>query len=341
MAIERYVAVAFTRTSEPMVRIWSEHFGEEISFLVNDLEPGGMRGWGAYPAGMCWAARSRGSSLGGINAAIVANIQVGAGVSSSAALEVSFGLALSVANGLNLDPAAIAELSHVADNEFVGIPSGIMDQYASALCRRGHALLIDCRTTDAESVPVPDDVSFVVMDTRKRRGLVDSEYADRVAACRRVAAAAKNLREGVRALRDLTQDDLDELAGSISTVDYRRAKHVIAENHRTLEAVDRLRSGDAEAFGKLMVSSHESLRDLYEVSCRELDIAVDLALEQTGCLGARMMGGGFGGCALALVKSDAVQDFVERSSTLYAEYLNVPGDFFAVRPADGVRLVDN
>ncbi len=341
MAIELYVAVAFTPVSEPVIRIWSEHFAEEIVFSVDDLEPGSMHGWGAYPAGMCWATRRRGSSLGGINAAIVADIPVGAGVSSSAALEVSFGLALSAANDLNLDPAAIAEISHVADNEFVGIPSGIMDQYASALCRRGHALLIDCRTAEAASVPIPDDVAFVVMDTGKRRGLVDSEYADRVAACRRVAAAARNLDDRVRALRDVTQEALDELADSISAVDYRRAKHVIAENRRTLEAVDRLRAGDAETFGTLMVSSHESLRDLYEVSCTELDIAVDVALEHTGCLGARMMGGGFGGCALALVKSEAVEDFVELSATSYAELSNLPGDFFAVRPADGVRLVDN
>lgn len=338
MAIERHVAVAFSASEDSGFRIWSDHFQDEATFQAKDLRPGSLHGWSTYPAGMCWAAQRSGHALKGMRAAIVADIPIGAGVSSSAALEVSFGLALSVVSGLQLAPAQIAELSHVADNEFVGIPSGIMDQYASALCRKGHALLIDCRTAGAEPVHIPEDVVFVVMDTGKRRGLVDSEYADRVAACRRVAEAARRLRPGISALRDVTEADLDVLRPSIDEKDYQRALHVVNENRRTLEAVERLRAGEAETFGDLMVASHESLRDLYEVSCEELDIAVSIALEHPECLGARMTGGGFGGCALALVRSAAAADFVDRTAASYSRRSGLSGAFFPVSPAAGVRL---
>jgi galactokinase len=273
-----------------------------------------------------------------MEAAIAADIPIGAGVSSSAALEVSFGLALSEANGLNLDPSEIAEIAHIADNEFVGIPSGIMDQFASAMCRQGHALLIDCRTRGSEPVPIPDHVVFVVMDTGRRRGLVDSEYADRVAACRRVAEAVRALRPDVAALRDVTKDDLASVRVRVGEVDHRRAVHVIDENSRTLEACSCLRTGDATGFGALMVQSHESLRDLYEVSCAELDTAVEIALGHEGCLGARMTGGGFGGCAIAMVAAGATEDFIASVSHKYAERTKIVGAFFPVKPAGGVRL---
>ncbi|HUF08185.1 MAG TPA: galactokinase [Rhodothermales bacterium] len=338
MAIERYVAVAVKRVSGGDVRVWSEHFQETATFTPDALEPGSVTGWAAYPAGMCWAMRQRGHRLTGMEAAVAADIPIGAGVSSSAALEVSFGLALSETNGLNLDPSEIAEIAHVADNEFVGIPSGIMDQFASAMCRKGHALLIDCRTRASEPVPIPDHVVFVVMDTGRRRGLVDSEYADRVAACRRVAEAVRALRPDVTALRDATYDDLAAVRSRVGETDHRRATHVINENGRTLEACSRLRMGDAAGFGALMVQSHESLRDLYEVSCLELDVAVELALGHEGCLGARMTGGGFGGCAIAMVAAGAAEDFVASVAPKYAERTTFDGTFFPVKPAGGVRV---
>lgn len=340
MAIERYVAVAFAPQTDPAATIHSGHFGESVSFRPDRLEPGSVAGWGAYAAGMCWAMKQRGYPVGGLRAAISTNIPIGAGVSSSAAFEVSFGLALATANRLDLSPLQIAELSHVADNEYVGIPSGIMDQYASALCREGHALLIDCRSLDSTSVPVPAGVRFVVMDTAKRRGLVDSLYSERVAACRRVVSAVRRIRPEVSALRDVGRDELERVRGAVSDVDLRRAAHVLDENERTVRAADLLATQDVPGFGAAMVASHESLRDQYEVSCLELDAMVDLALDQTECFGARMTGGGFGGCAIALVDATKVDGFIANVGPAYRARTGRDGSLFSVEPSNGVRLVE-
>jgi galactokinase len=343
MAIERYVAVAFRATRTDRIRIWSDHFEEGVEFKASELRPGAVEGWGAYPAGICWAMQQRGHSVRGLDAVISADIPIGAGVSSSAALEVSFGQAVSEVSGLGLKPLELATISHLADNDFVGIPSGIMDQFASALCEEGHALLIDCRDLDFERVPVPPDVVFVVMDTGKRRGLVDSEYADRVAvaACRRVVEVIRRHRPGVTALRDVAEVDLNAFRGDIGEEDYCRALHVVRENDRTRHAAQALKTGDIRAFGQLMIESHESLRDLYEVSCNELDVAVDLALKHPDCFGARMTGGGFGGCALAMVRAGSGAGFCTTVSEEYVHATSLGGAFFPVRPARGVSLVKN
>jgi len=336
MAIGRHVAVAFRETGGRLIRVWSEAFQEETVIDLDSIGPGSHSGWSAYVAGMCWAFETSGRKVTGMDAAIVTDVPIGAGVSSSAALEVSFGMALSEAGGIGLAPADIAELSHLADNDFVGIPSGIMDQYASALCRHGHALLIDCRSREVSHIPVPAEVAIVVMDTGKRRGLVDSEYADRVAACRRVARAIAEEKPGVRALRDVTEDDLIKYGPRIASEDVRKALHVVSENERTLRAVQLLRAGNAAGFGEMMDQSHASLRDLYEVSCRELDIAVEIAQNHPACLGARMTGGGFGGCALALVAREALDEFVASTSAQYMSRSGISGSFYSAEPAAGV-----
>jgi galactokinase len=249
-------------------------------------DPRSVAGWGCYVAGVLEALAARGRPARGIDASVVSSVPAGAGLSSSAALEVSLALALCSAADFELPPLELALACQEAERAATGVPSGIMDQLTSVSGREGHALLVDCRSLEVTPVPLPDGVAVLVLDTRSRRELADTAYAERRAACEAAAA-----RLGLRSLRDAT---------AVQVADDPRARHVVSENARVLAAADALAAGDAEALGSLLSASHASLRDDYEVSTAELDTAVT-ALEDAGALGARLTGAGFGGCAIALV----------------------------------------
>ncbi len=266
---------------------------------VASLSPGSVKGWAAYPFGVAWALREAGYDVGGASLAIDADLPQGAGLSSSAALECAVALALVDLYALGVPRQELAAIARRAENDFVGVPCGIMDQSASLLCGAGHALLLDCRSGDTESVPLDPataGLALMLVDTGARHALADGSYSLRREQCEQAARAL-----GVRSLRDV--DDISELSRLADPVLRRRARHVITENHRVLGTVRMLRAGELAEAGPLLHSSHSSLRDDFEISWPEADAAV-AAAERAGALGARMMGGGFGGSVIALVPGD-------------------------------------
>jgi galactokinase len=289
--------------------------------------------WADYPRGVAWAMGEAGHEIRALNAAFSGDVPLGSGLSSSAAIEAATALALDAFFGLGIGRTDLAKICQRAENEYVGVGSGIMDQYASLLCEAGAALLVDCRSLDAESVPLDLEaagLALVVCDTRVERGLADTGYNDRRATCERAASML-----GVKELRDATEGDLDLLSGS--PTELKRARHVVSENARVLEAVGTLRDWDFEAFGRLMYASHTSLRNDYEVSTPELDTFVRAA-EQHGARGARLTGAGFGGCAIALVPRDETAAFTNACEQAFARHGFEEPAFYEFVPAAGAEL---
>lgn len=322
-AIDRRIAFAAGRDGAEL--LYSADFGRSLPLHREDAS------WARYPRGVAWALREAGHDAGSFQAALAGDVPRASGLSSSAAIESAAALALDRLFGFGLDGKTLARLCQRAENEYVGVQSGIMDQYASLLCEAGSALLIDCRSLDAESVPLDleeANLSLLVCDTRVERGLADTGYNERRAACER---AAKTL--GVEELRDATQDGLTRLSGE----ELRRARHVVTENARVIRAVEALRDKDFDAFGRLMYASHASLRDDYEVSTVELDAFVELAGEG-GAAGARLTGAGFGGCAIALMSPDAAETLAEDCRRLFAERGFEEPAFYEFVPAAGAEL---
>lgn len=326
MAIDRSTVIAASRRLDRRVVAVSEDFGED-SFSLNGLRQGDG-GWIEYVKGVAWAMDPQ--TLAGWDGYITSDIPLGASLSSSAALEVGVARLFGSLGRLSWDAVAAARATQRAENDWVGMNSGIMDQLVCAAGRRGHALLIDCRTLDMSSVSIPPEANFVVLDTGTRRKLTESRYNERRRECERAAE-----KFGVDSLRDLSTEALEE-PGFVDPTLIKRARHVVTENVRTLSAVEALRSGDSAAFGRLMVASHESLRDDFEVSSVELDSIVEAALETEGCLGARMTGGGFAGCAVALVDAAATRAFTEGVANLYQRNTGRQPSIYVVEPADGV-----
>jgi galactokinase len=305
LALQHRVTASASRNDDGLVRMVSGQRGRPVEVEVGSLAPGAVSGWSAYAAGVLWALQEAGHRVGGIDLLVDGNVPAGAGLSSSAALECAVALAVDDLFGLGIDRTTLARLAQHAENDFVGMPCGLMDQAASLLCTRGHALFFDTRHDSTEQVPLHLDgegpaegLSLLVVDTRSPHRLVDGEYAARRRDCERAAAAL-----GVPALRDV---ELDALDGTLTRLDddviRRRARHVVTENARVLETVDLLRAGRTRDIGPLLTASHTSLRDDFEVTVPQLDVAVEAALG-AGAYGARMTGGGFGGCIVALVES--------------------------------------
>jgi galactokinase len=307
-----------------------------VSFGPDDLKPGGVTDWAAYVAGVVWALRGAGAAGSPARLTIASDVPVGAGLSSSAAIECAVMAALCDLDDATLPDRTRVRLAQRAENEFVGAPTGIMDQSASTLSRAGHALFLDCRTLDVEHIPF--DVAAVglavlIINTNAPHRHVDGEYADRRAAC---DAAARTL--GVPALRDVSVAALPDALSRLDEVTGRRVRHIVTENQRVLDTVNLLRAGDIAAIGPLMTASHESMRDDFEITVPEVDTAVSAALA-AGAHGARMTGGGFGGCVLALVdasRADAVSSAV--ASAFEAAGFTAP-DPFLVAPREGVHRV--
>lgn len=335
MAIGHDIWIAFAPKDDFQVRLWSVDFGQGCAFGLDAIARDPSAPWSDYVRGVAWALRAKGIALRGMDAVIHGTVPIGVGLSSSAALEVAVGLALLTAAGEDIPRAELALACQRAENAFVGNRCGIMDQFISALGRAGHALFLDCRTLEHVHVPLPVGHRVVVANSMVRRALVDSAYNERRAQCEEAARAL-----GVQALRDADESALESVKGRMSEVAYRRARHVIAENARVLRAVDALRRGDAAMFGALMDESHTSLRDDYEVSCRELDLLVDAARRLPGCLGARMTGAGFGGCTVNLVRADALDAFIRALREAYCAATGLDAEMYICDAADGAGVHD-
>jgi galactokinase len=311
MAIDRSVCIALRPGEGPVVRLHSLDFDEDVSIDVARFTARAS-GWAEYVQGTAWAMAGAGYELRGWDGVIAGNVPIGAGLSSSAALELATLRAFAAVGDLLWKPAVMARLGQKAENEWVGVNCGIMDQMISAAGQEGHALLIDCRSLDATAVPLPDGVVVVILDTATRRGLVDSAYNERRGRCEEAARTF-----GVPALRDIDRGTLDRRAAELDGETLKRARHVVSENERTLDAARAMLLGDAARLGRLMDESHESLRDDFAVSSEALDRMVAIARRQPGCLGARMTGAGFGGCAVALVAADEATSFADAAASAY------------------------
>lgn len=313
MAIERAVWIALRKRRDGQVHVWSMDFAQPATFAVERIGRGGAA-WSEYLKGTAWALEDSGRALTGWEGVMGSDVPIGAGLSSSAALELATARAFSAVSWrVDWEPAEMARLAQRAENQWVGVNCGIMDQMISAVGREGHAVLIDCRTLETAAVPLPGGTVVVILDTATRRGLVDSAYNERRRQCEAAAAFF-----GVPALRDVTPVTFAARAHELDETTMRRARHVVSEDERTLAAADAMRQGDAAQLGRLMNASHKSLRDDFEVSSPALDAMVEIARAQPGCRGARMTGAGFGGCAVALVDRGASDDFVARVAAEYA-----------------------
>lgn len=333
LAINRAVWIAFIPQVKRQVNAFSLDFGEEISFSLDSFEHGGP-GWGEYLKGVAWALGGAGCQLSGWQGVLAGDVPLGAGLSSSAALELATARTFAAVSNLNWSPPEMARLAQKAENHWVGVNCGIMDQMISAAGVAGHALLIDCRSLETTPAPLPVETVVVVMDTGTRRGLVDSAYNERRAQCEEAARYF-----GVPALRDVDLNTFQNRAAEMPPLTRRRARHVITENQRTLQAVEAMQRDDASLLGELMQASHISLRDDFEVSRRELDLMVELALRQPGCYGARMTGGGFGGCAVALVDSTVVPVFVKTVEQEYHSAAGISPRLYVCEATDGAEII--
>lgn len=333
MALPFDIVIAASPTADRTISAQSEGF--EPTTIDLDAEPDPATGWAAYVHGIAHLLEAAGHPVGGWQGCLASDIPAGASLSSSAALTMASGLAALGAAGATIDPIELALLGQRVENEVLGFPSGNLDQLASVSGRLNSASLIDCRSVEVTPVPLPDGVEIVIMDTGTRRELVDSEYAARRADCERAAEIL-----GVSALRDATAADLDRLDDEQLLM---RARHVIGENQRTLDAAEAMRAGDATTLGELMSASHASLRDDYHVTSPALDAISALAQTMPGCLGARMTGGGFAGGAVALVEAEATASFISAMTDAYeppaAQPAVAPIQFWPVTANAGAEVL--
>lgn len=340
MAIGRAAVVVFRTREDRVLRGHSVAFGETKQLALDELHAPGGSDWMSYVAGVAWAFQSEQLPTRGLDLVVDGDVPIGAGLSSSAALELATARALAMAARVPWDAVRMAKLGQKAENVYVGMNCGIMDQFASAACREGSALLLDCRTLETQAVPVPPRAAVVIMDTGARRELAGSAYNDRRAACERVVAELSRAHREVRALRDVSVSQLEAARDRLDPVDFKRASHVVPENHRPVEMADALAHDDLARAGRLMNESHFSLRDLYEVSSEELDLVTEIARQQPSCYGARMTGAGFGGCAVALVDASAVDAFTQAVLPAYRKQIDLPAALYACRPVAGARLLE-
>lgn len=348
MGVERGIALAYASRTDDVLRVHSADVPQTRDLLLTQLrhrvtnEPdrrGQRGGWFAYVAGVAWAMLGAAMEIGGADIALVSDLPMGAGLSSSAALEVGIARALAAASNVEWDPRAAALLAQRAEREFAGVACGIMDQLAVASAREGHALLIDCRSLETRDVPLPNGMTVVVFDSGVKRDLATSAYNDRRASCERVVDAVRARHPHVLALRDVSRAMLEEVQGAVAADDYRRALHVIEENPRPAALAEALRTGDLQAAGRTMLDSHASLRDLYAVSTPELDALVDAASSQPGCYGARLTGAGFGGCIVAIADTPAVESLVAAVTEAYRGRCGRETRAVVTRASAGARIV--
>ncbi len=372
IALDLDVVIGFRPREDSTVRLYSVNHGQLVEFATDDEEYDPQDVWSNYFRGVSWVmaknriAERSGRRLRGLDAAVKGDVPEGAGLGSSAAFSVASAMALLAAAGVlpadgsdgwAVSRLEIARLCQEAENEFVGVRCGIMDQVASLLGRCGSAVFLDCRSMECEVEPLPfDGARLVICDTGVRRGLARSEYNRRREECEAGARAIRNLtgRESIRTLRDVRRDEFERVGGFLPNAVARRCAHVMGENERVTRGVRALRRGDVEEFGLLMNESHESLRDLYEVSCEALDAMVESARAIEGVLGSRMTGGGFGGCTISLVRKEALPAFMAEVVPRYQARLRSArgrakcgrgralvdrgASAFAVAPADGARF---
>jgi galactokinase len=339
-AIDRTIDFGARRRKDNVVRAYSIDFEDQVEFSLDAIERDEGHLWSNYLRGVLKFLQEEGHQLAGADVAFGGNVPREAGLSSSAAVEVgAVALAMQLFN-IELGPFEVVRLARRAENDFVNVPCGIMDQFACALGKRDHALFLDCRDLAYRYVPLSGRVKIVVCYSGVRRALAASEYEIRLKQCRQAVAQLGTTGLAVQSLREIDLTDLEVASHTLSEILLKRARHVVSENERVIKAVKDLENGDLEGFGRLMVASHESLRDDYEVSCRELDVLVELALKQPGVLGARMTGAGFGGCTVNLVRAGEAEAFAEAVQEGYGKATGLNAEVYVCEASNGA-LVGN
>ena len=344
VAIDRFAWLAACPTSSDVVTIHALDLGEDISFDLSELDDKldsqrrPLPKWALYPAGVAWSLQQHDLRLQGFEAVLTSTVPVEAGLSSSAAVEVAFAVTWQAFSGWDVDRMSLARMCQRAENSYVGVNSGLMDQFASLHGVAGSALFFDCRTFEWEPVSLPQGIALVIADTNVRRTLGDSAYNERRAACEEaVRILAKHL-PNVSALRDVSVQDFENHRHLLPPVIRRRAEHVVRECARTLRGVEELQAGDASKFGASMLEGHASLRDLYEVSCAELDALVEIAADLPGCYGARLTGAGFGGCTVNLVERSHAESFAQGLLKAYTDRTGKQATVWICQAAEGAGV---
>ncbi|MEJ7863075.1 MAG: galactokinase [Pyrinomonadaceae bacterium] len=336
MAIEYETIVAAAVREDRKIRVRSVNLDEAGEIDLDAPEIARRGSWLDFVEGVARILERRGAKLRGVDLLIESSVPSGAGLSSSAALEISVGLALTESSASPIDKIQLALIGQAAEHEFVGAKVGIMDQYVSALGRRHHALLIDCRSLEATQIPfAAQDAAIVICDSKVKHELADSEYNTRRAQCEEGVELLKEFLPGITKLRDVSVEDFAKYKSKLPETIKKRCRHVVMENERTISAAKALKNNDLAEFGRLMWLSHASLRDDYEVSCRELDLLVEVAQKSRLVLGARMTGGGFGGSTVNLVPLEYVDEFTEKITTEYKQQTSIESAVYKTGAADG------
>jgi galactokinase len=314
---------------------YSANYEEEVSFEIPSLtrEPRGH--WSDYPAGVLWSILQVGVVVGGFNMTLAGDVPLGAGLSSSASVEVATAMALLAHAGVSFPLAKIATLCRRAENEYVGAKSGIMDQFVVAGGMAGRVMMLDCRSLEYELLPLPDEVRVVICNSMVRHQVATGEYGDRSDEVAAGQDVLRRERPGIELLRDVTLVDLEACRDKMSAASFARCRHIITENGRVLAAREALLSGDMRRFGTLMVEAHASMRDDFAASCAEIDTLVEIAVQQAGCFGARITGGGFGGCTVNVVSVERAEEFVETVRREYGAKTGIEAQCFVSAPSDG------
>ena len=335
MAIDfRTVAVVSAREDGRAV-FYSANYDEEVGFEIARLKrtPGGN--WSDYPAGVLWSLGEEGVAVPGFSMSLTGDVPLGAGLSSSASVEVATAMALLGHARKELPLEKVATLCRRAENEYVGAKSGIMDQFAVAGCVANRAMLLDCRSLEYQLLPLPDHVRVVICNSMVKHAVATGEYGDRSAEVEAGQAVLRRERPGVTLLRDATLEDLEACRDLMSAASFKRCRHIITENARVMEARKALLAGDMERFGALMVEAHVSVRDDFAASCEEVDVLVAIAMQQPECFGARITGGGFGGCSVNVIQAEAAEQFVATLRREYVAKTGIAADCFVCTPSDG------
>ncbi|MCL5671855.1 MAG: galactokinase [Acidobacteria bacterium] len=335
VAIDRIIEFAARSRKDCRVHLHSVDFQDQVEFSLDCIQEDAGHPWSNYVRGVFKFLETEGYSLKGADVVFGGNVPREAGLSSSAAVEVGAVVLSMKLFDLNLAPLEVVRLARKAENEFVNVPCGIMDQFISALGKQDHALFLDCRDLTYRHVPLHENVKIIVCNSGVRRALAASEYEIRLKQCRQAVAQLRTTGMAVNSLREVNLADLEVASPVLREVLLKRTRHVISENHRVLEAVKVLEKGCLEQFGELMNASHASLRDDYEVSSKELDILVALAQGQPGVLGARMTGAGFGGCTVNLVRAEAAESFAKAVKEGYRKALGLDADIYVCKASDG------
>ncbi len=335
-SINRSLRMVAARREDRICRVYSTRYDTTVEFSLDELKK--TREWTDYVKGTLKELFARDFPVGGFDAVIGGDLPVASGLSSSAALELAVSACCQTLFGFEVEPWEDIKLARRAENHFVGVNCGIMDQFSIRLGRKGHGLFLDCRSLEYEAVPIPEDeLVFVIADSKVERNLGNTEYHARQKQCERGRLFFKSINKSLRSLRDVSEDLLIVNRDKLDPVIYRRCRHVITENKRVIKAVEALKSPDMKLFGEMMNISHESCKNDYEVSCRELNILVELARKVPGVLGARMTGAGFGGCTINLVSRNRLDEFQDKVGRLYQSSTGLEPSFIVTGAEDGVE----